>query len=68
MRRTVLRERPVIEPHAPENVIVDMAAPWWDVVQEGAFLIVKIPMHVGDVEQVNQEMALKRRTDRELRS
>jgi hypothetical protein len=48
-KKRVLRDRFVVEPHAAENVIVDMAAPFWDVVQGGAFLIVKIPMHVGDV-------------------
>ncbi len=45
----VLRDRPMIEPHPPENIICDMAAPFYDVVQGGAVWIVKIPLHVGDV-------------------
>jgi hypothetical protein len=49
LKEKVLRDRAVIEDHAPENVIFDMAAPWHDPVQGGAFFIVKIPMHVGDV-------------------
>lgn len=48
-KKRVLRDRFVVEPHAAENVIIDMAAPFYEVVQSGAFMIVKIPMHVGDV-------------------
>lgn len=48
-KKRVLRDRFVVEPHAAENIVVDMAAPFYDVVQSGAFFIAKIPMHVGDV-------------------
>lgn len=48
-KKRVLYDRFIIEPHAAENVIVDTAAPFYEVIQGGAFLIVKHPMHVGDV-------------------
>jgi hypothetical protein len=49
VQRKILRDKPMIYHIEPENVIVDMAAPWWDVFQDGQFLIVKHPMKVGDV-------------------
>lgn len=53
-KKRVLRDRFVIEPHATENVIVDMAAPFYDVVQGGAFFIIKIPMHIGDIKTMTK--------------
>jgi hypothetical protein len=44
----------MIELHPPENAIVDMGAPFYDVVQGGAFFIMKVPMHVGDVRSMMQ--------------
>lgn len=49
-KKRVILDRPKIDLHPPENVIVDMAAPFWDVVQGGAFFIVKHAMHVDDVQ------------------
>lgn len=54
-KKRVLRDRPQIDLQPPENVIVDMAAPFWSVIQDGSFLVVKIPMHVGDIKTMMKE-------------
>jgi hypothetical protein len=45
----ILRDRPMIEPIPPENVILDLAAPWYDVVQGGSYFICKWPMQVANI-------------------
>ena len=53
----ILKDRPRIELYPPENVIIDPGAPWHDVAQEGAFLILQTPMHIDDVQAMTENQS-----------
>lgn len=53
----ILKDRPRCELFPPENVIVDPGAPWIDVAQDGAFLILQTPMHIDDVQAMTQNQS-----------
>jgi len=44
----VTADRPMVDLIPSENVLVDLAAPWYDVAQLSAYFVVKYPMLVGD--------------------
>lgn len=50
----ILKDRPRCELFPPENVIVDPGAPWVDVAQEGAYVILQTAMHIDDVQSMSQ--------------
>lgn len=50
--KKVVKDRPMVELIPPENIIVDEAAPWYDVVQGGAFVIIEYPMHKGEIDNM----------------
>lgn len=45
----IAHDRPMIELHPIENVYMDPAAPWYDPIGLGAFLVVGHPMHLCDI-------------------
>ena len=45
----VLRDRPRVRPFPPEQAIIDLAAPSEDVVQEGDFFVMQMPMRISQI-------------------
>lgn len=45
----VIRDRPRVRPFPPEQAIIDLAAPAEDVVQEGDFFIMQMPMRISQI-------------------
>lgn len=41
-------DRPWLDLIAPENVVLDPAAPWYNPVQEGGYLRVRFPLHIHE--------------------
>ena len=51
----VLRDRPRVRPFPPEQAIIDLAAPAEDVVQEGDFFIMQMPMRISQIRLMQQK-------------
>ncbi|MEP2843871.1 MAG: hypothetical protein ABJY39_03125, partial [Alphaproteobacteria bacterium] len=74
MRR--IKDRPIVLPMPPENVIIDPAAPWYDPVQGAGYIKLLFPMSFGDVKQMltgsernpKSRIAWKQVSDEDLRS
>jgi len=51
----VLRDRPRVRPFPPEQAIIDLSAPAEDVVQEGEFFIMQMPMRISQIRLMQQK-------------
>lgn len=51
----VLRDRPRVRPCQPEHAIIDLTAPWEDVIQEGEFFIMQIPMRISQIRRMQKK-------------
>lgn len=51
----VLRDRPRVRPFPPEQAIIDLSAPAEDVVQEGDFFIMQMPMRISQIRVMQQK-------------
>lgn len=55
MKVVTLRDRPRIRMFPPEQAIIDLSAPWEDVIQEGEFFIMTMPMRISQIKVMQEK-------------
>lgn len=54
-RDVTVNDRPMIELIPSENVMLDLAAPWWNPAQLSAYFVVRYPMLVTDLKEMMRQ-------------
>jgi hypothetical protein len=60
--------RPVVELHPPENVVVSPSANWLDPINSSPYVIIELPRFVGDIKDLMADGEWYTYTDEEIRS
>lgn len=60
--------RPVVELHPPENVLVSPHANWLDPINSSPYVIIELPRYIGDIKDLMADGEWYTYTDEEIRS